>query len=57
MPEKKKLGRPTDSPKIHQVKVRLNEQSYKILMAYCERNHKSIAEGLRDGIDRLKENL
>ncbi|WP_195377024.1 hypothetical protein [Anaerotruncus rubiinfantis] len=55
MPEKKKLGRPTDSPKIHTIRVRLDERSYQILSTYCERNHKSIAEGVRDGIERLEE--
>lgn len=55
MPEKKKMGRPTDSPKIHEVKTRVDEKTMKILENYCVKNKKKRAEGLRDGILRLKD--
>ena len=55
MPEKKKMGRPTDSPKRHEVKTRVNDTTLKILDDYCTAENKNRAEGLRDGIHRLKE--
>ena len=55
MPEKKKMGRPTDSPKIHEVKTRVDGETLKILDDYCDKNGKKRAEGLRDGIHQLKD--
>lgn len=33
----KKMGRPTDSPKVNDVKVRLNDEMHKKLLEYCEK--------------------
>ena len=51
----KKMGRPTDSPKRHEVKARVNDETLQILDQYCAENDKKRAEGVRDGIHRLKD--
>ena len=51
----KKLGRPTDNPKPYKITVRIDEESKKILEDYCNRKNKTIVEGVRDGINYLKE--
>ena len=55
MPEKKKLGRPTDSPKRHEIKVRLDDATLQTLDAYCARKKVTRVQGIRDGINALKE--
>ena len=55
MPEKKKMGRPTDSPKRHEVKTRIDDAALKILNDYCSEHSKNRAEGVRDGIYLLKK--
>ena len=55
MPEKKKLGRPTDSPKRHEIKVRLDDASIETLDSYCKRKAVTRVQGIRDGINALKE--
>jgi len=49
------MGRPTESPKRYEVKARVDEKTLKILDDYCNENNKNRAEGIRDGIDRLKD--
>lgn len=55
MPEKKKMGRPTDSPKRHEVKTHVDDAMLKILDDYCVLHNKKRSEGLRDGISLLKQ--
>ncbi len=55
MPEKKKMGRPTDSLKRHEIKVRLSDESLETLDEYCKNKSISRVQGIRDGIDALKE--
>jgi len=52
---KKKMGRPTDSPKRHNVKARIDDETLQILKNYCDKTGKSQAEGVRDGIHCLKD--
>lgn len=54
MPEKKKPGRPTDSPKRHEIKVRLDDAALKILDDYCTRKKTTRVQGIRDGISALE---
>ena len=54
---KKKMGRPTDNPKPHIIKTRLDDNTLKTLKDYCEKHNKSQAEGVRDGISRLRDDL
>lgn len=50
-----KVGRPSDDPKRNKLTVKVNEDTLKILDDYCKRSNKSRAEGIRDGINALKE--
>jgi len=49
------MGRPTDNPKPHVVKAHIDDKGLKILDDYCNKHNKKRAEGVRDGIYRLKE--
>ncbi len=51
----KKMGRPTDNPKRYEVKARVNNVTLQILDDYCAKNNKNRAEGIRDGIHKLKD--
>ena len=55
LPEKKKMGRPTDSLKKHEIKVRLDDSTLEILDDYCKRKDTTRVQGIRDGIKVLKE--
>lgn len=57
MPEKKKIGRPTDNPKGSQIHVRLDVESEDILNRYCEQENVSKMEAARRGIKKLKSDL
>lgn len=56
LPNKKKMGRPTDSPKTTQFSVRFDSETIKILDEYCNQNG-GIArpEGVRRAVRKLKE--
>lgn len=54
LPPNKKMGRPTDNPKRHEIKARIDDETYRILNEYCEEKGKSRAEGIRDGIKKLE---
>ena len=49
------MGRPTDNPKPHIIKTRLDDNTLGTLKDYCKRSNKSQAEGVRDGINLLKD--
>lgn len=51
------MGRPTDNPKRHEIKARVDDNTYKILNDYCEEKGKSKAEGIRDGIKKLEPDI
>ncbi|GMQ65390.1 hypothetical protein [Vallitalea maricola] len=51
---KKKIGRPTNDPKPIKITARINEQTLEILKDYCERNNITKAQGIRDGLNYLK---
>lgn len=51
------MGRPTDNPKRHEIKARVDDETFRILTVYCEEKGKSKAEGVRDGISRLKPDI
>lgn len=56
MPDKK-MGRPTDNPKSKPIHVRLDMESEQILDAYCKQEGLAMAEGIRRGIKKLKDDL
>ena len=55
--EKKKMGRPTDSPKKKPRQVRLDDEWSDILDRYCVQENITQAEGIRRGIKKLKEDI
>lgn len=55
--EKKKMGRPTDDLKNHELKIRMSD-AYMKKMEYCQRETgKTRADVIRTGIDMLYEKL
>ena len=54
---KKKIGRPTDNPKLHRIAVRLDDESKNILDRYCRQENVSQMEAARRGIKKLKDDL
>ncbi len=57
MPEKKKMGRPTDNPKGTSIHVRLDEECKTILAEYCAQQQVTKMEATRRGIKKLKDDL
>lgn len=57
MPEKKKMGRPTDNPKGTSVHVRLDKECTDTLEKYCAQEKVVRAEAIRRGIVELKDKL
>lgn len=57
MPDKKRVGRPTDNPKGSPIHVRLDAESEDILNRYCEQEKVSKMEAARRGIKKLKHDL
>ena len=54
---KKKMGRPTDSPKKKPRQVRLDDECNEILEKYCSQEKIPQSEGIRRGIKRLREDI
>lgn len=52
-----RTGRPTDNPKGKPLTIRLDEESQKILDAYCEQEMVEKGEATRRGIKKLKSEL
>lgn len=57
MKKDKKMGRPTDNPKISSLTVRLDEESDKILKDYSSKYNITRTEAARKGIKKLKKDL
>ena len=51
----KKLGRPTDSPKINDIKVRIDTATHQKLLEYCKEHNITKAEAIRQGIHLLSQ--
>lgn len=52
-----RTGRPTDNPKQERTAVRMDEQTVRILDAYCEQENVSRAEAIRRGIQKLEADI
>lgn len=57
MPEKKKMGRPTDNPKDVSIHIRLDKECVKTLKEYCAQENVLRAEAIRRAIKKLKGEL
>lgn len=55
VPEKKKMGRPTDNPKTAQFSVRFDEPTLRILDNFCKKNDMTRPQGVREAVRRLEE--
>lgn len=55
LPNKKKMGRPTDSPKVTQFSVRFDDETISILDEFCVQEDISRPEGVRRAVRKLKE--
>lgn len=47
-----KMGRPTDSPKISQIVIRIDKECCEILSDYCKKNNVSRSQAVREIIKR-----
>ncbi len=52
-----KMGRPTDNPKNHKLTIRLDEEAFSILNAYCEQESIEKGEAVRRGIKLLRSKI
>ncbi len=51
------MGRPTNDPKIHELKIRMSD-SYMKKLEYCQnQTGKTRAEIIRDGVDEVYQKL
>lgn len=57
MPEKKKIGRPTNNPKSNPIHVRLDNKSIEILDKYCKQEKIKRTEAIRQGIQLLESKI
>jgi len=48
--EKKKMGRPTDNPKIHETRIRMSDEDVEILEYCCRATGRNRADIIREGI-------
>lgn len=55
MPEKKKMGRPTDNPKRHEIKVRFDDVTLNALDSFCARKNVTRVEGIRIAVRKLNK--
>ena len=53
----KKMGRPTDNPKIYRVNARLDEECKIILDAYTKQEQITAMEAVRRAIKKLRDDL
>ena len=51
--EKKKMGRPTNSPKTNNYRIRMTDEELRKLEFCCERTGLSKADVIRLGIDKV----
>lgn len=55
--ENKKFGRPTESPKINQYRIRLSDDELEILEFCCNKTGLSKAEVIRKGIQKVYQEV
>ncbi len=53
VPGKKKMGRPTDSPKTMQFSIRFDSDTLKILDEYCSENQLTRPQGVSEALRKL----
>ncbi len=53
----KKMGRPTDNPKPHQMTVKFDDECKEIIDKYSKQEDISKMEAVRRGVKKLKDDL
>lgn len=53
----KKIGRPTDNPKIRCVQAKLDEDTSAILRVYCDKEGLTESEAIRRAIKKLNDEI
>lgn len=53
----KKIGRPTDNPKINRITVRLDKDSNDVLNMYCKQESIKPPEAIRRAIKKLSTDI
>lgn len=51
------MGRPTNEPKPNRIVVRISDQQKELLNEYCEQKQVNKMQAIRNGIDKLKEDI
>ena len=52
-----RTGRPTDSPKKHETRIRMSDEDIKILEYCCKATGKTKADIIREGVRKVYESL
>lgn len=50
----KKMGRPTDNPKLNKISIRISNEDKDILDQYCEKENVNKTEAISKGIKSLR---
>lgn len=50
----KKMGRPTDNPKLNKISIRISDEDKDILDKYCEKENVNKTEAISKGIKSLR---
>jgi hypothetical protein len=50
----KKMGRPTDNPKLNKISIRISDEDKGILDKYCEKENVNKTEAISKGIKSLR---
>ncbi len=53
---KKKVGRPTEAPRIHQLRIRLSDKEWSMLDSYCKTYNITKTDVIVKGIQLVTEN-
>ena len=53
----KKIGRPTDNPRLNKISIRIDDKSKKILDEYCNQEKVNKTEAINRGIYKLESDI
>lgn len=53
----KKMGRPTDNPRLNKISIRISDDDKEILEAYCNQESVNKTEAISRGIRKLENDL
>lgn len=53
----KKMGRPTDNPRLNKISIRIGDNSKEILEKYCQQEGVNKTEAINRGIEKLESDI